>query len=931
MQRLLIYFSENPWKVIFSLLLLCLLAATQLRHVQVQISADELLVQDDPERLYYEQISEQFGDEQIILLYLEDENLLASDKLEVLQKSLEGIESLSFIDRAESLFSVPYLRTIDGYLNKDPYLHSLPESKEQADELLLQASKNPFLKDVLLAEDGAAMAVAIVLKNDLSAVDDRIITESINSLIEPLHAMYSRVFAIGYQHVRTEVADKIKQEQGDLFPLAIVALLVALFLLLRQVVDILVPVATAGISILWTLGLMGLLGIPLNVVTSIIPILLIIVGSTEDIHLLSEFRRAQLHGKTTAQAIEQMAKKMGGIIVLTFVTTYIGFLSVGLSRIEVLWQFGVVAATGLLLNFIATVALIPAVLKITGKWQLDGKNGFFHTLEVSTTRSRNYFHWLKGNRWYIAAVIIVISIVSLTGAFAIQINHNAIDSLGDDSLVKQEFHTVNSEFAGLESMSIVLDSGIQDTFLKVRYLEQITDIQDFIEQQGIARSTTSFANYLALLNAAFEEQDEPVMPDADDIVHELMIFLNYEHVRAYVSDDFSTARILIRHNTSSSRELKVFVEQIQAYLDENLDPGLTAHITGDSVMTLRASRAMVKGQLQSILLLIVIIISIISMLFLDWKVGFIAALPNVFPVIVLFGVMGFTGVPLNIGTAMAAAIAIGIAVDDTMHFMLRYNLELRTRRNQLAAMYATLHNEALPVFATSLALIAGFSVFAFSDFEPIAQFGILSAIVMAAALIADFVITPLAISALRLVTLWDMLSLSVRKEVIEKSGLFQGMRPWEIRKFILASSMQSYRKGDYIFTRKSNSDAMYLVMRGKVRVRHLQQGSEEELYEDFHPGDFFGDVAMLADIPRRSEAIAAENCSLLVLTRDGIESTTNHHPGISAKLFSNIAVHMSKRFATVMNRIEHSMVSSHEDSTVQPTDPQAKQQKGSGL
>ena len=451
-------------------------------------------------------------------------------------------------------------------------------------------------------------------------------------------------------------------------------------------------------------------------------------------------------------------------------------------------------------------------------------------------------------------------------------------------------------------MSIVLDSGIQDTFLKVRYLEQVNLLQDMLRQQPGIQSTTSFLDYLSLLNAAFEEEIEPYAPDTDEIVNELMIFLKFEHVQAYVSEDFSKVRILIRHNISSTHELQQVVENINRYLQFELDDGLDGRLTGDSILTLSATSAMINGQIKSILVLLVIIIIIISMLFFDWKVGIIAALPNVFPVVVLFGVMGYADIPLNIGTTMAAAIAIGIAVDDTMHFMLRYNKVLRTKRSKYAAMYETIHSEALPVFATSLALISGFLVFAFSSFEPVAQFGFLSALVIFAALIADFVITPLAISAIRLVSLWDMMSLTLRKEVVEKSPLFQGMKAWQIRKFILTSTVQYYRKGQAVFNEDDPSDNMYMVMRGKIVVYHHTDLQQQDIEEIFGPGDVFGDVSMLADIARTSQAVAKEHTSLLVLSRSGIHHTTHYHPVISSRLFYNIATHVSKRFATMLHK-----------------------------
>ncbi len=903
MQRILMLCANHPRWALATLLILSLLAATQLQRVQVHISAEELLLLDDPERDYYEQISQQFGDEKIVLLYLRDGEVMAPGKLQALQQVIGTIKALPFVDRVESLFSVPYLKSVDGYLNKDPYLAKLPKDLATGRTLEKQALTDPFIKHVLLSDDGQVMTAAIVLKEAVSGLDDLRITTAIDQLTRPLSGHYAQFFTIGYPYVRTAIARQIQQEQTDLFPIAIAALLIALFLLLRQFVDILTPILTAGISILWTLGLMGLSGIPLNVVTSIVPILLIIVGSTEDIHLLSEFRHGQRQGMTTQVAIQHMARKMGRTVLLTFATTYVGFLSVGLSRIEVLWQFGILASTGLLFNFIATIVLIPALLSLAGRWQLDGRSRFVQAKPGRLADA--YWRGLQRYRWAILLVLLGITVIAALGVPAIQVNHSTIESLGRDSAVRQQVEAVNSDLAGLENFSIILDSGIQDTFLKVRYLEEIVEIQQFIDSQGISRSTTSFADYLSILNRAFQELDEAELPESDDVVNELMIFLDHKHVHAYVSEDYSRVRILVRHAADSTRELQSFVDALQEFIDQQLDPGLQAHITGSSVLTLSATRSMINGQLQSILLLLLFFVLIISVLFTDLRVGLLAALPNAFPVVVLFGVMGFAGIPLNIGTTMAAAIAIGIAVDDTLHFMLRYNQELRSSRHQALAMHATLANEALPVISTSVALIAGFLVFTLSDFQPIALFGLLSALVIATALIADFVITPLVISSLRLVSLWDLLSAQLRQEVIPQSVLFREMRPWQIRRFILASTVTEYAAGEQVFKPGDKSHAMYLVMRGTVEVSMPgRENSEKRLVVNrFAPGKLFGDIALLADEPRKTQAVALEKSSLLVLSRDSLRSVTLLHPFIGSRLFYNLATDVSCRWVTFIDKI----------------------------
>ncbi len=903
MNRVLNYFSNHPWVGLGIILLISAIAGTQIGNLEIRISADEMLVQNNQEQDFYREVRSMFGDEQISLLYMESDDLLAHDKLEALQKAVAKLEKLPFVSRVESLFSVPWVKTVDGYLDKKPYLDKLPETPQQARNVLAEARKNPFLKNVLLSPDKNVMAAAIVLKKadrPITDWNDETITNALDTVAADLAPFYTTVFSMGFPQVRTEIAERIREEQTHLFPLAIAALLIALFLLLRQLIDILLPILTAGFSILWTFGFMGAVDIPINVVTSIIPILLIIVGSTEDIHLLSEFRHGQKAGLDTRSSLKHMSGRMGSIVLLTFITTYLGFLSVGLSRIEVLWQFGLVASTGLALNFLATIILIPSVLSLAGKWQLDGKSRMYSGR--GRLLAKRYWEWLWRYRRTIIGFFLGWTLVAIIGIPRIHINHNAIDSLGKDSEVRQKIELINENLAGLESLSIIVDSGIEDTFLKVRYLEELEEIQQYIREKGWSESSASFADYLSLLNGAFQELQEPMMPESDDIVTELMIFLNHKDVKAYISEDFSRTRILVRHSIESSERLQLVISDLQQFIDQNLDTGLRARITGDSVLTLSATNAMIGGQLQSIAILLVIIVLIIGLLFTELKVGLLAALPNFFPVIAMFGFMGYMEIPLNIGTTMAAAIAIGIAVDDTLHFMLRYNRELKARKSHNSAMEHTIYGEALPVVSTSVALIAGFLVFTQASFEPIAQFGALGALVIATALIADFVITPLAVSSLRLVTIWDVLSLRLRKKVLEKSPMFRNLRPWQIRQFILSGRMVEYSKGDLVFRHGEASTELFVLLTGKVSVFLPGQEGHHTLLEQFHPGDVFGDVALFANIPRKADAVAIENSTVLILTREGIERTMRHRPLISAQIFSNLTADLSRRMIKLISK-----------------------------
>ncbi len=904
MQRLLLLISQRPWMWLAFLVVASVLAATQIPKLEVRIAADEMLVSNDPQRAYFDEIKQTFGEERVILAVIEDQNPLAPAKLKIQQAVIAELEALSFVDRVESLFSVPHVKSVDGYLDKKPYLDKLPDDDAAAGEVLDAAVGNPLVRNILVAPNGKALALAIVLREGATPVDDQTLTDSINTAIAPLDEAYDNAYAIGFPMVRNEIAERIMAEQTALMPLAIGALLIALFLLLRQLIDIVTPLITAGVSILWTFGLMGWLGVPINVVTSTVPILLIVVGSTEDIHLLAEFRHAQRRGDNTTVALRHMAKKMGRTVLLTFITTYAGFLSVGLSGIEVLRQFGLVASTGLLFNFLVTIIFIPAALALAGRWQIDGRSRMFD--ERAHRWSASYWRFLTTHRWHAFVFLATCSIIAAIGIPRIQINHNPTDSLGGNSPVAQHIESLNTQFAGLESFSIVIESGIQDTFLQSRYLDEIVEVENFIRQQNEAMSVTSFADYLELLNIAMLESADAGVPASNDEIAELMLFLDYERVRGYITEDYSQTRILVRHSIATTEQLESMLKTIRRFLDENLDDGLRARITGDSVLTLSATNSMIFGQLQSVLLILTFFILIISFIFTDLRVGLIAAAPNIFPVIILFGVLGYAEIPLNIGTTMAAAIAIGIAVDDTLHFLLRYNQELRSSKSQSLAMERTIYEEALPVVSTSIALTVGFLVFSQSSFAPVAQFGMLSALVISTALLADFVITPLAISSLRLVTLWDLLSNRVRNQVIPRSPLFRDMRPWQIRRFVLSSTLLEFRPGEHVYRRDDESTALYLVMKGVVEITvPRKDGGEgkDPIVDQFGSGQIFGDVALLADERRKTDAVALTPTTLMVLSREAIANVTLFHPFIASRLFLNLARDVSCRWVAFILRV----------------------------
>jgi len=279
------------------------------------------------------------------------------------------------------------------------------------------------------------------------------------------------------------------------------------------------------------------------------------------------------------------------------------------------------------------------------------------------------------------------------------------------------------------------------------------------------------------------------------------------------------------------------------------------------------------------------------------KAGFLSLIPNLFPIIIIFGVMGFFNIPLNTGTAMIAAIAIGIAADDTIHFMVRYNREMKRLNDQDQAMVECIHKEIRPVLTTSVALALGFAILAFSNFVPVIYFGLLSALVMLLALAGDLVLTPILLSSTRLITLWDMIALDLREQVLKRSPVFEDMNSWQVKKIVLISHVQSFSEGSLIIRQNELERVMYLILDGSARVEVKREDGTRALVQELHAGEVFGEIALVDAVRRSADVVATEDTQVLSIDWQSLERIRRMFPRISTKLFLNISKVLAKRLA----------------------------------
>jgi predicted RND superfamily exporter protein len=898
---------EFPKAVILTLLAVTLLSATQLHKLQVDVSAQSMMVKEGMLWNIYQQSLRTFGSDSVAMVVVRDADLFTPDKLKIVEGMVAQFESLDFVESSSSLFSVPNMQENDDFISLEPFLKTIPSdvedgvaygidaSREELQGVVEDALENPLVAGNLISLDGKTVAINLVLRDhnhDLG--HDAEVTTKIEEIITQHSSEFEQLFQMSTHFVRSEISTQILEDQFAIMPLALLVLIVILGISLRSFNCAVVPLSTSTISIVITLALMALFGITLNVLTSIIPALLIIVGSTEDVHLMAEFHDGLRHKLSRDDAVAKLYNTQSMAILLAFITTFVGFLSIVISELELLREFGLMVSLGLLINFVVTVLFVPAYLKLFGTDKI-------HISKVDNIYQRSVraiFSQVIRFKGVTLSLLLGLLLYFSWGAQYLQSNNNTLSYFAPESDIRERADAIHQQLAGMQTFSIVLDSGIEGTFLRPRYLQDIEKIQSFIDKRGVFDRSLSFADFVKIVHRTMDGLDELMLPEESELVSAYMGLVQFETVAPYVDEEYSVSRILVRHNISESTALMDELLELRHFI-EGMGSPLTISFTGESMLTDHAADVMAWGQFHSLTHVILVIMILVSILFFDLRAGIVAILPNIFPLIVLFGVMGYFKIPLDIGTAMVAVVAIGICVDDTIHFLTRYHYFSTVYTDGSAgieeALMKSVSHEATPIITTSIALAFGFLTLTFSSFQPVVNFGALSALVMFLALFSNFILTPILLSYIRLTTAWDLLSTNMRNSVLEQSVLFEGMNSFQMKKVMLSGVISDCSDGDIILEQGGVGSGLYIILAGKVSFTHRESDGSTLILRSLGAGEVFGEVSSLSGDLHYSRVSVDVYAKILTLSWERVNDLRRFYPRISSKLFSNLSIILSKR------------------------------------
>ncbi len=889
---------KHPLLTLLFLGLVTVVSLLALPKLVIDTGFQSLIPEYDRTKQVYQRISQEFGSDKKNLVYVGDDNLWQHEKLVLIEKLHNDLAKLDFVQHVESLASLRTIRGNGDAIKTIDLMPRVPESPEAILEIKQQALYNPLIREQFISSDGSAVMLLVTLKDELTE-EDELFSQSLDQVLNTYQDDFQRVFQLGSSRINAELKSSLFEDLVMLGPLSVMILVVTLLIFIRSLSTALVPMITSLLSLLWALGFMGWFQIPINILTAMLPSLIIVIGSTEDTHLMvSYFHGLKNNDKHKRHfAVRFMLKHVGVPMLLTILTTSLGFASNIFSSIGLIQDFAIASTVAIIANGIITLLLVPLMLSYLGP-----KRSIFDTDGRQTSGVPGFVYRLfkAGNNRFSKSILLTTTI--LCGFFLYQaanlfVTNDPLSYFHSDRQLIRDVETLHRDLAGMKTFFISLESDQDKAFLDPENLQKLVDIQKFLEKQGIFDRSLSIADYLSFINQEFHSGNKNAyrLPISREQVAQFLLFFHRNDQASYVSHDYRRANIIVRHNVTDSRTLNRHIAELEEIVTRVAGIDMRGHVVGENLMINRAAESLMTAQVKSLGILLLVIFLLMSMMFTSFKGGFIALIPSIIPIILMFGVMGLLDISLNPGTAMVAVIAIGIAVDGTIHLFSRYNDLCRKTSDNAEAVRMTVEHEAMPVVATSLSLAVGFGVLLFSNFTVVAQFGAMSALTMLFSIYANLLITPIIMSRVRLVGLYEILVMRMQKDLLKQSPLFTGMNSYQIRKAILISEYKNFDDQALIIREGTTERSMYLLLSGAVSIeRH------GHVVTSLKVGDVFGEIGFVRETLRTADVRAQGDVQLLRFDFERLQKDLKYFPNIVAKLNFNISCILGERLAEVI-------------------------------
>ena len=736
-------------KRISAVILLCVGVFTavciwNLQFLSLDYNFENFFPENDEETVFFKEHRERFASDNDFLLVAVKNNdgVFRKDFLLELENLLADLDTVTHVDTVLSLTRMNKLFVNDFGKWKVPYINYDNLDSLQNDSIWI--SKTPDVYGSLISKDCKTLSIFVKHQDYLSKEGCAAISESVNNIkslydFDEMHIAGRSVGQIYYVAL-------MQSELKFFMVTSLVLLLVFLILAFRSWWGILLPVTVVVASVIWILGIMAMLQKPLNLVLTVLPTIIFIVGMSDVIHIVSKYLEELRKGKPKFEALKITIKEVGMATLLTSVTTAVGFLTLYFSRVVPIKDFGVYVAMGVMITFVLSFLVLPSMFALIPTPSRSKKKS---EATFWTKVLRRSFLWTIHNQVKVVSISGIILIGSFVGLSALEVNNFLLEDLKENDPLNKSFMFFDEHFSGARPMelsieckegSILTPSNLRELDSLERLLVSIYPNESFGSVLTVIKSLNRVLNGGSNLQYKLPEADKELRK----ITSRLKKQIPQELLKQYLTADEKYARFSSTVPDLGGNQYRALNNSF-AEKREGKFPQFNIHHTGTAHLIDKNNQYLSTSMVLSLLIAFAVIAGIVGFIFRSLKMVLISLIPNVFPLVMIAGIMGVADIDIKVSTAILFTIAFGIAVDDTIHFISKLKLEINKGASLVFALRRTYMSTGRALVLTTAILSAGFLTLIFSNFLGTLYLGLLVSLTLFFALVADLFLLPILI------------------------------------------------------------------------------------------------------------------------------------------------------------------------------------------
>ena len=732
--------------------------AFQIRHLELDTNNDIWFVEGDRTLELSDRFKAAFGNDDFVYVVFESEDFFRPESIRRMRELADALEA-----SVPHLLELTWLGNVEDIVGREDqieieeFLAGTPEDPALLAGLRRRALSEPTFVNDLISTDGriAGLLLEMDAYPDQDGDPRKQVPPAVREVLARPEYRDLRLHAVGGPIIDYDI-DVLTAKEAALFTsLCLVVQMGILFWVARGPRGVAVPIVIVALAITWTLGAITLYGFELNIFAILLPVLLICVGVGDSMHVIAEFQDQRDRGLPRHEALVQAMGIVGWPCLLTTLTTAAGFLAFLAARIKPFREMGIYTASGVAIALLLTYGLVP-VLYSWGDPHARSEPG-----GASAPRNDVFDRFLRAvhalvvaHPRAIVACFIALLGISAFGYSKLEVESNSIEMFAPDVPIRQAYDYVDSRMGGSMSMEIMLDTGRSDGALDANFLTAMDDLDGFVADHPLTTKTTSILDVLRKMRRAFHENrpEYYAIPETREEASQYLLLYESsggDQKQKFVTFDHDLARLTARTRSLDTGDARRFVADVERFVADELDMDAKVEFTGMLAWVRAMNDLIGEGQKRSFLAAFGVITIIMMLVLRSPGLGLISMVPNVFPVLISLGLLGLTGIEMDLGMMTFAAVIIGVAVDDTIHFFVRFRREFEGSGSYETALFETLTSVGRPITFTTLTLSLGFAVLAFSDMLGLVHFGLLAGFAFSWALLADFLFAPALLLLLR--------------------------------------------------------------------------------------------------------------------------------------------------------------------------------------